>query len=70
MPPYFTDGLTVLGLSIEHPVCVVLWSTTRKFRYHLRRAQLGGHVAQFVPCFNQLGFTPRLNVYCSVRDTI
>jgi len=30
--PYFADGLTGPGHSNNHSVCIVLWTTTRKFR--------------------------------------
>jgi len=36
--PYFTECLTAPGQSIEHPVCVALWSNTHKFTFRLRGA--------------------------------
>ena len=67
--PHLTQ-ITLLTVPGQHHVSVVLWSTTRKFQKDLRDAQLGGHVPQFVPRFNQLGFVPRLNVYHRVRVII
>ena len=61
--PHFADGLTGPGHSNDYSVRVVLWPTACKFRNALLGAQFGGHVPQFVPCFNQLLGSPGLNVY-------